>query len=331
MATEFHLERMLGIICSVFDAYTAVMFSPVPGDSSRMEIRASFSLGDKVDKVCVIEPGKSLVGWIVKNKAPLLINNFDVTRSKLGYYLDDEGREIKAFMGTPFRGSSGVLCLDSKRVYSFSEKDQKILGLFGDSIIEVDNEFQRLFDLDAELVYYHGLTSLLGIKQRFNRWKDFLNNYLQIVAKSTGMPYCFFVSAGEDLKTGHLEGSTKGLFPAPHMEEQPITLGPGMVGWVLKNNAPLFSSETNSGSPITPLFGPAPATLQFKSAICIPIFSGKITMGFLGMASQTVTEITDSMKNFSMSAGNYLALFLENLYFKSRLAEKASAKPVNEQ
>ena len=323
MATVFHLQRMLGIICSVFDAYSAVMFMPAV-DSPSLEIRASFSLGDKVDKTGLVEPGKGLVGWIAKNNAPLLINKFDETRSRLGYYLGNEEREIKAFMGTPMRGCHGILCLDSKRIYSFSEKDQKILGLFADTIVDVDAEFQRLLDLDSELIYHKGLNALLGLRQRFNRWKTFLDNYLQIVSETTRMPYCFFVSADEDLKTGHVEGSTKPLFKDPLNQSAQIPLGPGMVGWVMKNNSPLFSVETSPGSPITPLFGQTPETLSFKSAICIPIFSGRAAMGFLGLASLTAEGIPDSMKIFSQNAGNYLALFLESLYLRSKLAEKST-------
>lgn len=323
MATAFHLQRMLGIICSVFDAYSAVMFLAEPG-SAVFKVRASFSLGDKIDRTYEVESGKGLVGWIVKNSSPLLINKFDETRNRLGYYLANEEREIKAFMGTPMGGGKGVLCLDSKRIYSFSEKDQKILRLFADTIVDVDTEFNRLLNLDAEIIYYHGINALLEIRQRHKKWNDFLRAYLQVVAETTGLPYCFFVAADEDMKSGHVEGATKPLFRSEYNETGNFALGPGMAGWVMKNSAPLFSLESSPGSPITPLFGHAPETLPFKSAICIPLSSGRTTMGILGLASLSLVQMPESMKIFAQNAGNYLALFLESLYLRNKLAQSTA-------
>ena len=52
---------------------------------------------------------------------------FDRDTRNLKLYLRDEG--IKSFMAVPV-GDAGVLCVDSKRNYVFTEKNQKILQDF---------------------------------------------------------------------------------------------------------------------------------------------------------------------------------------------------------
>ncbi|MBQ7585724.1 MAG: GAF domain-containing protein, partial [Desulfovibrionaceae bacterium] len=78
-------EHILSIVCSVFEAYSAVLFLPEE-DKESCTIAASFSLGDKINYEVEIFPGQGLVGWIIRNHEILCIPNFDHYQSKLGYY-----------------------------------------------------------------------------------------------------------------------------------------------------------------------------------------------------------------------------------------------------
>ncbi|MEE0815601.1 MAG: GAF domain-containing protein, partial [Desulfovibrio fairfieldensis] len=125
-------KHILSIVCSVFDAYSAVLFLP-DEEGEAHYLSAAFSLGDKISPDVSILPGRGLVGWIIRNRQPLLVPNFDQRQSNLGYYADGEEASIKAFMGCPVP-TGGALCVDSKRQYSFSDKDHKILQLFAELI-----------------------------------------------------------------------------------------------------------------------------------------------------------------------------------------------------
>lgn len=53
-------KHILSIVCSVFDAYSAVLFLP-DEEGETHHLSASFSLGDKISSTAEALPGKGLV------------------------------------------------------------------------------------------------------------------------------------------------------------------------------------------------------------------------------------------------------------------------------
>ena len=174
-------SRVLDILCSVLDAYSAVLFladEDDKGGEKKYRIAARFSLGDSIDPAAVIEPGKGLVGWIIKNHEPLLVPNFDQRKNHLGYYRDNEELRIKAFMGCALPGGIGALCVDSKRQYSFSEKDQKLLHLFADLLAELFASAGEEVGRSATMRHYAALKTVYALRRQHSRWGDFLRCFL---------------------------------------------------------------------------------------------------------------------------------------------------------
>ena len=109
-------SHILCIVCSVFDAYSAVLFLPAE-DGDGFRLAASFSLGDEIITDENFRPEKGLVGWLLRSHEPLRLTSFDREKSSVGYYRREEEVGIKAFMAFPI-ATGGVLCVDSKREYS---------------------------------------------------------------------------------------------------------------------------------------------------------------------------------------------------------------------
>jgi len=319
MNTKSCYERILGIVCSVFDAYSAVLITP-DSTGRAFAVAGSFSLGDHVNRAAQFIPGKGLVGWIISNQAPMLVNDFDTRQYHLGYYVSNEESKIKAFMGVSLKNGSGALCLDSKRQYSFSNKDQKILQLFADLVYEV----QTSSCLAAETMnlgkYYNCLQLVYGLRKRHKNWTKFLEHFLGLMAESTGFSYCSFASRDEAGNNYYIEDETHPFAPE---ETQAIPYGSGLVGWVFKNGNPVFMSSSDSGVPASPLYCKLASQPNFMSVVCLPLIIGRITRGVLVFASETPREIPDELKVFCQMASEHLALFLENLYLRSRLHEAA--------
>ena len=108
-------NQLLGVVCSVFEAYSAVLILPSGQQQDKHWIAAQFSLGNHVNLGGEVSPGQSLAGWVLRDQHPLLVNNVEQGKNTLGYYLNDEDMNIKAFMAAPLPGGKGVLCVDSKR------------------------------------------------------------------------------------------------------------------------------------------------------------------------------------------------------------------------
>ena len=305
----------LAIICSVFDAYSAVLF--LPGSDDVCRLTASFSLGDRILPHEEDAPEKGLVGWIARNRQPLLVPNFDQSKSRLGYYQEGEEEHIRAFMGCPVPGG-GVICVDSKRQYSFSDKDHKILQLFSDLV----GQQQRgaVDELVGDIPrYFAQLGIIQDLRFRYKRWPVFLEHFLKTVREATGFDYCAFASCSPDGQNYTIEGETSQLMLDGHNPAS-LPINSGIVGWVFRNEQPVFS-ETSVEAPSTALFGKVGDISNFLTVMCLPIIISQSTRGVICLAHTTNTSMPEVMRSFVRQSADHMALFLENLYLKNRLRE----------
>ncbi|MCC8195047.1 MAG: GAF domain-containing protein [Deltaproteobacteria bacterium] len=316
----------LGTLCSVLDAYSAVLFlaDPPSRNGTRYHLAGKFSLGDYIDPAAVIEPGKGLVGWIAKNSAPLLVPNFDQRKNHLGYYKENEELRIKAFMGCSLPDGKGILCVDSKRQYSFSDKDQKLLHLFAQLIEEQSASHGRGETLHTVGEYYGALKEIYTLRRRHSRWPDFLREFLHLLITTTGCDYGVFcyndIAAGEYV----LEGETSPLVWKPRALAPAFSVNSGAIGWVCRNGEALFSNAPG-GMPESSLFGKGVTTPQFHTVMALPLLVQRKTRGVLCLAKEAPLPVTEEVQDFVRMASEHLALFLENLYIKCRLRDVSAA------
>ncbi|MDR2892365.1 MAG: GAF domain-containing protein [Deltaproteobacteria bacterium] len=314
-------EKILGIICSVFDAYTAVLFlNDNPGRGQAVfSLDAVFSLGNKVNSEARLQPGQGLAGWIASNRAPLLVPNFDQRRSNLGYYLDNEEQNIKAFMSCPFPGGGGVICVDSKRQYSFSERDQKLLFLFAEFLDNLCLSGEQEESQAEALRYYAALRLIYVLRREHSRWDEFLHGFLDIVSKAAGFEYCALFTKQPDGENYGVEGENYPLL-IKNDASKLYNLNRGMVGWVFRNSSPLFNGG-DSGVPEAPLLGRSEDAPAFQSLMALPLIIQRKVRGVLCLASKSPLPIGADVQDFARMASEHLALFLENLYVKCRLRD----------
>ncbi len=341
-----NLERLLAIICSVLDAHSAVLFlpenpkeqrqeatetrdqrllrgavsysGPQIADAAEYRIAASFSLSDNLNRNCAIRPGQGQVGWILKNKEPLLVPHFDRRKGSLGYYNESVEDNIKAFMGCPLPGNWGALCVDCKRQYSFSEKDQKLLHLFADLVSTLIAEGRDSARLKTTERYYKALKAIYVLRREHSRWKIFLRHLLGLVAVATGYEYCAMCSCGQNDDFYELEEENMPVYARPDNNRFPNSNG--AAGWVFRNGAPVFTEGTE-GAARLPLIGTVHNGQPFQRVIVFPLIIQRKTRGVLCLGSVTTARFDDELKDFVRMVSEHLALFLENLFVKSHLFE----------
>lgn len=307
-------EHILGLICSVFEAYSAVLFLPDEDESCR--IGASFSLGDTISTNCIVKPGKGLIGWILRNRQPVLVSNFEQHNRGLGYYSDEEDEErIKAFMGCPLP-SGGVLCVDSKRQYSFSEKDQKILQLFAELLTKnqaLKGEMSFSGDISR---YFAELGIIQDLRYRYKRWSEFLKIFLQTIIGATGFEYAAFASVQVAGESYCVECESTPMLLQGEPLVLPMTSG-SITSWVFCNDQPVIAEDIE-GAPASALFGNVDSP-DFQAVMCFPISVNKTTRGVLCLAQSQPRQMDGDLRSFVRQAVEHLSLFLENLYLRTRL------------
>lgn len=118
------LDGFVELIFNVYEAYTVALFIR---EGDHLSCFSSVTFAKSFDKARPLSLDGTLAGWVVKHKEPLIIGNFDKDEETLGYYGKKE--EIKSFMAYPLE-IPGVIVVDSKKKWVFTEKEKKILAHF---------------------------------------------------------------------------------------------------------------------------------------------------------------------------------------------------------
>ncbi|MDR2489150.1 MAG: GAF domain-containing protein [Desulfovibrio sp.] len=319
-----HYDRILGILCSVLDAHSAVLFLPLYSIEDNKTptycIASAFSLGDKLNYDADIQEGRGLVGWILRNNEPLRVDNFDQRRNHLGYYTDNEELSIKAFMGCSLPGSKGALCLDSKRQYSFAEKDQKMLHLFAELLAQLELDNRDNENKGLMLKYYAALRTVYALRRQYSRWTEFLRHFLDLMATMTGFAYCVLCTRDPEGTAYSIEGENIVLMQRPGVAGPSFPMTHGIIGWVFRN-ASQVCSDGPDGSPETLFVGKGVDIPHFQTVLALPLIIQRKTRGVLCLAHDLPMEINGATQDFARMASEHLALFLENLYVKCRLRD----------
>ncbi|MBQ7585472.1 MAG: GAF domain-containing protein, partial [Desulfovibrionaceae bacterium] len=208
-------------------------------------------------------------------------------------------------------------CIDSKRQYAFSEKDNKILQLFAELIVKlrVDQGKEDFFtDIPR---YFADLSVLQDLPYRFKRWSEFSAHFLETLVSATGFEYGAFASVEEPDKSYVIETETT---PIMLQDGQPVSfpMNNGVVGWVFKNEQPLIS-EGMGDTPTPVIFGRVPEMNDFKAIICLPIVVEKGTRAVLCLAHRNPRHIDESMRSFVRLAVGQITAFLENLFLRTKV------------
>jgi len=316
------LIKFLNVVGSVYDAYSAVLFLPIEVGEGYV-IAGKFSLGDNIADDTTIMPGQGLVGWILRNKKPLLINNFDQKRSHLGYYETKEESKIKAFMGCPVQGG-GALCVDSRRQYSFSDKDQKILDLLARLACDIQGNAQLIGQGMEESRFYRMLQHICTLRRRSPRWSTYLSSFLEMVSQATGFAHCFLAERDEKGNNYFLEGVQPNFFPPQVQRPNMLPIKSGLVGYVFNSGQPVFSGDKGCCPAGKSLFGKDVAAPNLGCFVLLPVVIGRKTRGVLVLSNPDPLGVSPAMRTFLEMATDNLSLFLENLYLQSRLSQAVS-------
>lgn len=109
-----------------------------PSVSRSIELVAVHSISPSLSRDCRIQVGTGLLGWVAQHSRPIHVAPFDLDSGTLGLYSDLE--PLKSLVAVPIPmptetadgrgggpGPTGVLMCDSRKAYSFSKPQIKVL------------------------------------------------------------------------------------------------------------------------------------------------------------------------------------------------------------
>lgn len=306
-------DRLLSVVCDTLGVHSALLFLP---DEDGAYVAAAACTAKPSPIQASIAPGRGLVGWILRNRQPLILNSFDARLSTLGYYEYEMEESITAFMGVPLT-NGGVLCVDATADdRNFSTRDQQLLQRFA-SLVEDQSEKLDEEQNNASIRrYFETIEKIQTLREESLPWRGYLQQMLKLLLESTDYDYAALAMRPEDAQFFVIEAESEPFLLA---EDAPETfpLGSGLVGWVFTEELPIFADGIETGA--GPLFGKLPQDPMFKRAICLPVVHSRTVCGALILASQEAQPIPDGLRSFATMAARELGSYLETLYLRHRV------------
>ncbi len=327
MSVDRQLNDIIVLLSNCLDAYTAAVF--IWDDRSKfLTLRVSHSLSKQIIPNVQFSPEDGgLIGWVAKSNQPLIVDHFDRDTSILPYYQGDEN--IKSFLALPLENRRGVLCVDSKRQYVFTNKDQKLLSGFATVIgnalgaERAGHHQQRQRQL---LTLWHRADALPADTDDpvpyLTRLLESACPYLEADGAVVAVP----VKEGKLLQPVAVWGSV----PSPLLRSsRPIAQG--IMGWIFQNRKSLIIPKFRSRTRIPFLFGHKDGIGKIGALIGMPLaWEADEVGGVIAFIRRTEAKWRKEEIGAITSVVRRATLVLQNFTLKRELAFVCNLDPITE-
>jgi signal transduction protein with GAF and PtsI domain len=291
------LKDIVKLIGNVTEAFTVALFLYNQAHDHIL-LNCYHTLSLQINPRISLQPGDSVIGWVAKNRQPVNIAQFDRDTRNLKLYLKDEG--IKSFLAVPV-GDAGVLCVDSKRNYVFTEKNQKILMDFAQVIVNhlrsraiccretaQGRTLDFIFGINALSRQNHGLQEYY--QKVLNRYRQYANADSAILALLPRKADRYLIVASE------------GKLFAP-LKKTSIPVDMGLTGWVIREKKPLVRREMKPRNHKSYVFYPEDPCGCFRSYIGLPLYFFHKLYGVMSLIGYQENDWGDEQIQAMVSAG----------------------------
>ena len=241
MRTENRINSFIELISNILEAYTVILFLTDEKDESLLHLSSFCSLSRSINKKCIITSGEGIVGWVLKEKKSVLASHFDKRdATTLKFYEKDE--KIKSLLAIPLPEMYGVLYVDSKKSYIFTEEKEKILIQMSNVLLAILKtekelaekkllEFLLTLSLNVNELLSSNTTKDVFVEEFLSFFCDRLNLHSAIlVIENEAVFWCSFINEKiicEKIKYDFFDRY-------------------GFAGWVLKNKKELYLDNISS-------------------------------------------------------------------------------------
>ena len=313
------LDGFASLIFNVYEAFTVALYLK---EKESLKCLASMTFANGFNKNKSIPIEGTLPGWVIKHNDPLIIPNFDKDEETLGYYDGSEG--IKSFMGYPIEGK-GVIVVDSKKKYVFTDKEKKILGAFATAIdkeIEKEKRFAELEERIEELL-------------RERRVIDLFNEVnLSRVSLAEMFEECMGLSGADCCFTGIEKGGKVfihdifGIDPEGYAKKE-CSSGESIASTVVERARELLLPHNSGLLREKPLFFPGEA-MRAKQFFGFPLIKDDMAIGVVGFISRSNKPLREQSIRILRNLSTLLSLYYSSLWLKENLERLRDFEPVTD-
>lgn len=191
MKGEKRIKNFMDLISNVMEAYTVILFTMDDKEKKIMKIHDFQSFSKDIDPLCRIGNGEGLVGWVLREQKKVVASNFDRNTTTLQFYKKNE--DIKSLIAVPLRKESGVLYVDSKKGYRFTEEKEKIfqqIAINIEALLQIESENEEKNILKKYLSFHIEMNKLILF---ISSKEDFIEKFFILLFNILDIKKVFFV------------------------------------------------------------------------------------------------------------------------------------------
>lgn len=307
MELEKGLQHVSHLIRKSLSANTVCLFVPEKGGALILKACSSetgYILKDKKTEI-----GKGYVGWIGRERIPLIVSEIKGGYEALGFYSRDIG--VKSFMGIPLLDHGlfiGIITADSLKEAAFSERDAEVLEAFGILIIQLLNKAKvdQQIEISARGVkalheISATLSSTLNLKEMGKKLIE-LSNLI--------VPYDHGGLLLYDESKREMELLASKNWDVVE-ERLKFNIERSLVGWIARNRQPLFFSDMKTKRESMPIV--REINIKARSFLGLPLDTkGEKVVGVFAISSAEPKAFTGSQQYLLSILCNQAAVLITN-------------------
>lgn len=282
MKIEADVEGLLKLISSAIETYTTAFFLAY-NKRRVLKLWRFYSLSENVISDSTIPFGYGPIGRVAEDEKSFDLSKFsDRDSSMLGLYSKSE--EIKSFAAVPVIRDNkldGVLCVDSKSAFVFTNKDQKLLTLFADQLADLVNNIKvsELIETESsDIEFLYDFNKKLGSADKV---VDILQLVFHSIMQRLKCGDCFLsLRTDEDILNESEKFCVELVYNHQSLKNVIFSDQDGLAGCVIRGREPflLASRKEDFGSYI---FVPSKPVGRFKSFIGAPLLANNEVSGLI--------------------------------------------------
>ncbi len=311
------IDRLSQLIFNIYEAFTVALYVR---ERESLNCVSSVTFAKSFEEKKSIPIEGTLPGWVIKHNAPLIIPNFDRDEEALGYYGANEG--IKSFMGYPM-DTKGVIIVDSKKKYVFTDKEKKILGSFAALIHEEIEQEKRALCAEETMEELYAERRILGLLSALNTANISTADVLEEILGLSGGTFCFI---GMEKKGRLVIHDVAGIENGDIIKKE-CHSGESIASVVLEGGRELLLPHGSAYLREKPLFFPN-EPLRARQFFGFPLITEDTTFGVIGFVSLNEAELKESAIGALRNLSSLLSLYFTARWMREHLDRIRDFDPV---
>jgi len=313
------IDRFTNLIFNVYEAFTVALFI---NHEDKLKCISYVSFSNSFNKNKYLPVEGSLPGWVMKHNEPLIIPNFDKDENTLGYYGNPEG--IKSFMGFPIE-NKGVIVVDSKKKWVFTDKEKKILKSFVEVIHEeIENE-RRFFDMEEKLDELNNERRILNLFSVLSQSKISENEIFKECINLSHADFCF---VGIEKNGKMFIHDVIGIDNGKYIKKECLP-GSSIASVVMDGGRELLLPHSSRFLSEKPLFFPG-EMVKVKQFFGFPLMINDMTFGMIGFVSSSDNKLKEQRIGFMRNVSTLFSLYYSSLWMRENLERLKDFEPVTD-